>query len=140
MKRFNIFIISLLAVILVSCSSQNSPKGVVKAYFKNIQNEEFYEAAKLMYPEGESFSVMDVADALRGSIRKSLKKFSVLGVQEISDKEALVAVRLVPRDEAAGEELQFVPVALKDGKWYIGKLPASEKSSSNSDSMPEMDD
>lgn len=121
MKRLSIIIVAVLAVLLVACSSQKDPKSAVRTYFNAIENEEFYEAACVCLQDG-NFNADAKAQELRGRYGKILKHFRILGVEQISETEAVAAVKYKTAfSEATGDEMELVHLTKVGDVWFVGK-------------------
>lgn len=123
MKRINIILISLLAIILASCTSQSTPKQAVRAHFNALQSEEFYEAAKICLPT-QQVSTTQQAENLRNKYSKFIKYYRILGVQQINDNEAVAVIRIKsPLYDITGDMLETINLTKEGDKWYVGKKP-----------------
>ena len=122
MKRIHIILISLLTIVLASCAKQDNPKQAVRTYYNAMQDEEYYEAAKLCLPS--HLSTAQQADQLRSKYTKFVKYYRILGVQQINDTEAVAVVRIkTPLSNVTGDILETVNLTKEGGKWYVGKKP-----------------
>jgi hypothetical protein len=121
MKKTTVFFIAIIAALLVGCTSQQDPKGAVRAYFNSLQNEEFYNAAVLCLPTNGLNTDLQAAK-LRKQYGKFILRYRILGVEQISEDKAIAVVRYKHVfSEAAGEVMELVDLTNIDGTWYIGK-------------------
>lgn len=124
MKKVNIIIAVLAAILMMGCTSQKDPKGVVRAYYNAIEDEEFFDAATYCLPT-EQINYDAKANTLRQKYGKVVRAYKIIGIEQLNDSTAVVAVKVKPEASALiGDIIELVDVARMDGQWYIGKRPA----------------
>lgn len=124
MKKINIIIIAILVIVMASCASQSTPKNAVRTYYNALQDEEFYEASQLCLSSTNTEQAAQQSEQLRNKYSKFVKRYKILGVEEISDTEAFAVVRIKsPLYEITGDMLEVVYLTKSDDKWYIGRKP-----------------
>ena len=119
MKRISIILIAILAIVMASCS-QGSPKGAVKKYMNALEDEEFYEAAKYCVECVNQDNKMTAANKANKLRTDHIKKYKLLGVEEIDERQAVAAVKVTYYHQE-GETLQNIYLTKVNDKWYVGK-------------------
>lgn len=123
MKKVNIIIAILAAFLMVGCSSQKDPQGVVRAYFNAIEDEEFFDAATYCLPT-QQMNYDAQANSLRQKYGKVVRAYKIIGLQQLNDSTAVVAVKVRPEASALiGDVIELIDVAKMNGQWYVGKRP-----------------
>lgn len=124
MKKVNIIIAILAAVLMMGCTSQKNPKAVVRAYFNAIEDEEFFDAATYCLPT-EQINYDAKANTLRQKYGKVVRAYRIIGIEQLNDSTAVVAVKVKPEASALiGDIIELIDVAKMNDQWYIGKRPA----------------
>ncbi|MBO4282156.1 MAG: DUF4878 domain-containing protein [Bacteroidales bacterium] len=113
-------------VILFAACSKNTPKGVVKTYYSEVQNQQYDKAvlcfANLNGDGDEEVSMQDFAGKLESSMKSvdGLKSYEVLGDSICNDSLAYVQVKCVFGN--GEEEDSKVKVVKQDNEWKIDPL------------------
>lgn len=115
MKKVNIIIAVLAAILMMGCTSQKDPKGVVRAYYNAIEDEEFFDAATYCLPT-EQINYDAKANTLRQKYGKVVRAYKIIGIEQLNDSTAVVAVKVKPEASALiGDIIELVDVARMDG-------------------------
>lgn len=121
MRKLHILTVTILAILVTSCSSTKKPDGTVTLYMKALKHQEFYEAAKLQLPDASSDLVSE-AGVLRDNLSTNpIKKFSIVGVQKQSEDRAIVAVRIGWVSATMPDCISMLPVTKNGNEWFIGE-------------------
>ena len=119
------FTVIMLAVVAVSCSNSNSPKGIAEKFVQAMKSKNYEKAADCFYYEGtkdeikaDRAQVVAFMEKAGQSMEKDggIKSYKINSIEEDGDKAVVKGEITYGDGEVKEDEILTKKV---DGKWYI---------------------
>ena len=119
------FTVIMLAVVAVSCSNSNSPKGIAEKFVQAMKSKNYEKAADCYYYEGDKdeikadrAQVVAFMEKAGQSMEKDggIKSYKINSIDEDGDKAVVKGEITYGDGEVKEDEILTKKV---DGKWYI---------------------
>lgn len=123
-KTLWIFLLSATICLFTACTSQSTPRQLVKTFWTDVQQEKYSEAVNLYYNIDEFISedgkealvaLMEVDAALNGKITK----VKVLSVDKGDEPDRAVVTVELTTERRPEPRIETMDVVKSNGKWYI---------------------
>ena len=119
------FTVIMLAVVAISCSNSNSPKGIAEKFVQAMKSKNYEKAADCYYYEGtkdeikaDRAQVVAFMEKAGQSMEKQggIKSYKINSIEEDGDKAVVKGEITYGDGEVKEDEILTKKV---DGKWYI---------------------